>query len=56
MRYAFFPDERRLLIEDHDTLTTYADMTHSSSSERQLISQDIMSWCAVAWLMTRPAT
>ena len=28
MRYAFFPDARRLLIEDHGTLTTYDTGNH----------------------------
>ena len=35
MRYAFFPDERRLLIEDHGTLTTYDTGDHRISGVSQ---------------------
>ena len=35
MRYAFFPNERRLLIEDHGTLTTYDTGDHRISGVSQ---------------------
>jgi hypothetical protein len=47
--------EAALVTEQVERLNV-ADKTHSSSSEHQLISQDVMCCCTVAWPMTCLAT
>ena len=40
LRYAFFPDQQRLVIDDHGTLTTYDTGDHRISGVSQQQSSD----------------